>query len=730
ITYFFAMSNGSSGAISGLTFSDILPGGFTYIGGTLQNPFGGSANSYAGTSALTITGLSLPASTQGLISIDVAIPDNENLINNTFFNQASLLNVPSSFGGPQLDSDNPDTGELGDPTPIGIVAPSQGVRGKVFEDVNYGGGNGRDYDAANTSAVNSGFAADLISVEGVRLELYDATGNFVGADTTLIDGSYTFPFLADGSYSVRAVNSTVSSQRPLNSTGLTTIAVQTYRVNGSSGQSQDVVNEVGGASPNLQDDPPNLTNQPLSAITAQSVAPVTLNGEYVENVDFGFNFNTIVNVNDDGQGSLRQFILNSNELANTNLDQEDAPSGVTSVNKPAGTEHSIFMIPASNLVVTNDGGSGTAMNIQPATPLGDVTDINTAIVGETQTAFSGDTNTGVSELSNGPEVVVDYRATIGGAGIAFQGDGFVFGGIGLGRVDGNGITGVGIQITGSGGTVRNSTIFENGNTGVKLDNTADNNIENNVIRSNAVDNTASDGIQLSNVSNTTILSNEIVDNGGYGIDFVIGNNNTITVQSNLIKGNGNSSNTEDAGIGLRNGQDNIISQNTITENSGDGIIIRNNQLGNLISQNSIFANGELGIDLDAGSGNQGDEVTLNDMDDTDDGGNTLLNFPILEAADLNSANNTITLTGFARPGSVIELFLAAPDGSGFGEGQVYLLTLTEGSADDRDATTDTYGPGAVNGLLQGTDNTERFDFQISVPNGVSNGSSLAVAVRY
>ena len=134
ITYFLAMSNGSSGAISGLTFSDILPGGFTYIGGTLQNPFGGSANSYAGTSALTITGLSLPASTQGLISIDVAIPDNENLINNTFFNQASLLNVPSSFGGPQLDSDNTDTGELGDHTHIGKLATSQRVRGKVFED--------------------------------------------------------------------------------------------------------------------------------------------------------------------------------------------------------------------------------------------------------------------------------------------------------------------------------------------------------------------------------------------------------------------------------------------------------------------------------------------------------------------------------------------------------------------------------------------------------------------
>ena len=55
------------------------------------------------------------------------------------------------------------------------------------------------------------------------------------------------------------------------------------------------------------------------------VRPSVVSGADVNNVDFGFNFDTIVNTNDADQGSLRQFLLNSNELDNTNLDQEDNP---------------------------------------------------------------------------------------------------------------------------------------------------------------------------------------------------------------------------------------------------------------------------------------------------------------------------------------------------------------------------------------------------------------------
>ena len=84
----------------------------------------------------------------------------------------------------------------------------------------------------------------------------------------------------------------------------------------------------------------------------------------------------------------------------------------------------------------------------------------------------------------------------------------------------------------------------------------------------------------------------------------------------------------------------------------------------------------------------------------------------------------LTLTGFARPGSVIEFFIAAPDPSGFGEGKTYIVTRTEGSGDDNDSTSGHYGPGAVNGIVQGEDTTNRFQFLIPVPVGVTVGTVL------
>ena len=80
--------------------------------------------------------------------------------------------------------------------------------------------------------------------------------------------------------------------------------------------------------------------------------------------------------------------------------------------------------------------------------------------------------------------------------------------------------------------------------------------------------------------------------------------------------------------------------------------------------------------------------------------------------------------GFARPDSAIELYIAQADPTGFGEGLTYLGTLTEGSPADLDATTGTYGPANINGLAQGTDNTNRFSFRITVPGGVAIGTRL------
>lgn len=71
------------------------------------------------------------------------------------------------------------------------------------------------------------------------------------------------------------------------------------------------------------------------------------------------------------------------------------------------------------------------------------------------------------------------------------------------------------------------------------------------------------------------------------------------------------------------------------------------------------------------------------------------------------------------------------------EGDEYLVTLTEGgtgsggddSAADQDATSSSYGPGAVNGVAQGVDLTNRFRFTFPKPTGVSAGTELTATAR-
>ena len=258
------------------------------------------------------------------------------------------------------------------------------VTGRIFEDINYGGGVGRDYAAANTSAVSSGWATGVIAVDNVRVELYDNSGAYVASSTTDASGQYTFTDVGTGSYSVRAVNQTVPSNRGSNSTGETIIPSQTYRHTGAVA----VTNEVGGFNPALVDAGLNTTNSNISTLytgstTVQSLSNVTIGTTNFGGVDFGFNFDVIVNINENGQGSLNQFVLNSNELDNTNLDQEDNPTGGVSFTKDLEWETSIFMIP----------GSGVH-TIPFANAIERIEDAQTHLTGYTQLGSAQGTNAG------------------------------------------------------------------------------------------------------------------------------------------------------------------------------------------------------------------------------------------------------------------------------------------------------------------------------------------------
>ncbi|MFK8058360.1 MAG: SdrD B-like domain-containing protein, partial [Saprospiraceae bacterium] len=222
------------------------------------------------------------------------------------------------------------------------------LSGRIFEDVNYGGGAGRTYATANSSAQSSGWSNGAIAVANVRVELYSSTGAFVTTENTAANGSFSFANLTPGTYQVRYVTQSITSNRGSNSTGDTPYAVPTFR--GVS--STTYTTEIGGVDPTKEDAPANTTNLNLSALSTgstvvQAVSTVSGASGDVTNIDLGVSFNVVTNTNDAGIGSLHQFILNSNELNNTNLDLEDDPAGRPFLAKPAGVDVSIFEIPGS-----------------------------------------------------------------------------------------------------------------------------------------------------------------------------------------------------------------------------------------------------------------------------------------------------------------------------------------------------------------------------------------------
>lgn len=264
-------------------------------------------------------------------------------------------------------------------------------------------------------------------------------------------------------------------------------------------------------------------------------------------------------------------------------------------------------------------------------------------------------------------------------------------------------------------------------------------IENNEIRGNAIGNSNLDGIDLETAGtiNNTVRGNLIYDNEGVGVDSYQSNGSN-TVVNNTITGNGAGAgaNVETAGVRMF-GAGNTVDRNKIYANYGAGVMVTAGASANTITRNSIYANGtistktggaasnQIGIDLlsatDAVTTGTSPFVTINDSGDADTGGNGLLNFPVLESAQFVGGN--LVLSGFARPGATLEFFVAAPDASGFGEGQTYLSTLTEGTAQDTDATTAAY-TSPFGGKTVGADTTNRFQFTIPVPAGVVAGTIL------
>ena len=279
--------------------------------------------------------------------------------------------------------------------------------------------------------------------------------------------------------------------------------------------------------------------------------------------------------------------------------------------------------------------------------------------------------------------------------------------------------GDGVAVMGGTVTIRRNTLDGNGKHGTYLggDTVA-------TVSGNHVHDNTKDGVSAHTGATVVVSENSIHGNGANGVSAGSG---TVTVKSNIIvdnaddgvwAGNGSFTVTGNTirgsgigGIGLWQAEARIV-DNTISGSQGSGMCIVGNSQATIvgndvadsswlgisvcdstanitnavvhdnaqagirlrydshapISKCSLYDNGGLGIDL------EGDGVTLNDADDSDTGPNDLLNFPEFGAVEVNGGS--ATLTGTAPPNSTVELFAAAPDATGYGEGKTWLRSVT------------------------------------------------------
>jgi hypothetical protein len=619
------------------------------------------------------------------------------------------FNTLTVSGGRGLGTNHSQLDEIRVGSTYAEVAPVPVISGTVFEDINYGGGAGRNL-AASGGVVRS----------GATVELYDASAAFVDSMTTNGAGQYLFT-VSNGSYTVRVVNATVTSSRTGYVAGL--LPVQTYRANASSGSAVAVTSKIGGEIPHEVDAPVNSTNATLAALNAvagqevQSPAPVTVSGASVTGVDFGFNFSTIVNTNDSDQGSLRQFIDNANALGNGGL----AQSGLT-----VGIESSIFEIPTTD---PQYQASPLAFTISLDSVLPTITD-PVRIDGSTQAEFT----------TAGRLVIELSGANYSGNGLILSADGSTVRGLVINRFniglwlylsDGAHVAGnyIGPDVSGDLGGVANLThgiviqssrntiiggtsaadrnvISGNDQYGILIDDfwegaavTADSQqIIGNFIGTNAsgtdrlptgtAGNYQTGGVWVNNSPNNRI--------GGTGLNEgnVISGNRSVGVYisgteatGNLVRGNiigleasGTNSVPNGTagsvggvvvwiGTGNRIGGIEANAPNIISGNDARGVVILGSTVLCSVVRNSIYGNTNIGIDLDFNG------VTGNDDDDHDVGSNDLLNFPVLTSANVSSGSVTVDFDLDVYPAAWYRIeFFKNPSGvdpSGNGEGETF-----------------------------------------------------------
>ncbi len=591
---------------------------------------------------------------------------------------------------------------------IKVAGATYSISGNVFEDVNYGGGAGR------TKAASSGVGRQYADVE-----LYNSSGVYVSGTNTDANGDYSFTGVTAGTYYVRVVTDSVRSSR----TGWTTSCkpVMTFRTNAASGSAVAVTDYVGGTNPSATDPGIgssgatfNTTTFVYTAVltgTAQAVTQCVVTSANITGVDFGFNYNTIANTNDAGQGSMRQGLANMNTLTG---DASLAQSGLV-----AAKDNAVFMISngtaAAGLRSANNYFSGGAATISPTSAFPTISTVM-IVDGQKQPGWTS-------------APVIELNGSLAGGS--------------------PGALGVsGIRVSAGSSTIRGFVINQFTGAGVRLETSGSNTIASNYIgtdvtgsidRGNSwygiyVVSVGSNVIGGSSAPNRNVISGN--DDDGIALGLSGASNNII--QNNYIgtsaSGSGSLGNSGDGinliGSGANPVNNNQILDNTIANNGGRGFVMTDGT-GNAILRTNMYNNSNIGIDL----GSNG--VTANNGTKNASLPNYEMDSPVFTSAVLNGT--TLTFAGYVGSApsqstfanAIVDIFKSDNDGSGNGEGQTYL------GQDTCDANGNFSGSFTVAGVsagdkitgtaTDGSNNTSEFGANYTVTTTYYSKGSLAVS---
>ena len=434
------------------------------------------------------------------------------------------------------------------------VTVNPAIAGRVFEDVNYGGGAGRAWAAASLEGA--------LGRRDARVELYDGAGAFVASTDTDASGAWILPSTGAATYTLRVVSGTVSSSRPWAAGAAPVVPVLTFSTEtDASGAPVQRPNRVGGPTPALADVAANTSEATLASLSSTGAGPTSIASVVVpsgaaagiDGLDMGFSFNAVVNVRDAGQGSLRQAIANATALG--------GDASLAQAGRVPGRDHVVFMIPngssAAGLVPGTDltrSVSGRAEKVATiALASGLSIDSTMTVDAQTQPGWNATGAAPVVELDGA-------GAPAGTDGVTIRGSGAMVRGLAIGGFPGRGLfvpaAGAGAFVQGNwiGLAASGTAAAANGGTGLVVDGAGSVTIggtsatDRNVVSGNLYW-----GIELRNASGTRIRGNYVgtrANGGGPAVP------NTFT---GVVVGSGSDATTIG---GTEPGAGNVIAGNT------------------------------------------------------------------------------------------------------------------------------------------------------------------------